>query len=151
MPVASTSTGRRCDATLGIPPSVNARDDAEPLRRASTISPSTARHRSDGSGPTHTHDVAPAACPAIELDRRPRDLARHAVDEVHRGARLLEVHEVGEVDAPERALRLELLRQHGDRAAARHPGVDPARQRDHQHRIAQLRERVDLDAIASQP
>src|SRR5207244_4341142 len=82
-------------------------------------------------------------------DLRPRDLTRDTIDQMDRGTRLLEVHEVGEVDARERARRLALLLQDRDAAAPGEPGVDPARERDDEHRFAQLRERVDLDHLSN--
>ena len=45
--------------------------------------------------------------------------------------------------------RVELFLQERDAAAAGETGVDPARQRDDQHRVAQLRQRVDLDHRAT--
>ena len=118
VPVASTFTGRRCDATLGMPPSGERLRSRRADSARSTISPSTARHRSDGSGPAHTTTSRPSR-PALDRDLRPRDLPRHAVDEVDGGAGLLEVHEIGEVDAREGADRFDLLLEHRDAAAAR--------------------------------
>ena len=114
--VLMTWTGRRCDAMLGMPPRVNAR--ATPSRvAASTISPSDRAPPQRRLGPAAQHDVATGP-PGDEVDRRPRDLARDAVDEPHGRTRLLEVHEVGEVDGREPCDR--------PRAARRGPPSPPA-------------------------
>ena len=130
-----------------MPPTRERLGDAE-LQGTSTSSPSTARHRSDGSGPEHSTTSRPSVAGA-QRDLGPVDLARHAVDQVHGRARLLQVHEVGEVDATERRGGVELLLQERHAAAAGEPGVDPTRQRDDQHRVAELRQRVDLDHRAT--
>ena len=52
---------------LGIPPTVNARDTPS-VRAAATISPSTARHRKDGSGPLQRTTSRPARPATKSID-----------------------------------------------------------------------------------
>ena len=60
---------------------------------------------------------------------------------------LLEIDEIRQVDPPETGRRIELLAQDGSGAGARQTGVDPARQRDDEHRIAQIRPSIDVQHI----
>ena len=70
----------------------------QPLPRTRPSSAVTSRQRTDGSGPaTMTH--VPAGDAGDQLDRRPVDPAGHAVDEAHRRPGLLQVQQLGEVDA----------------------------------------------------
>ncbi len=57
---------------------------------------------------------------------------------------LLEVDEVREIDPAETSRRFELLAQDRGRARPGEAGVDPTRQRDDEHRIAQIRPSIDL-------
>ena len=95
-------------------------------------------------GPAAEHDVATGP-PGDEVDRRPHDLACDAAREPHGRTRLLEVHEVGEVDGREPATGLDLLGEDRHRPLTRHARVDPSRQRDHEDRVAQRRPVVDVE------
>ena len=127
--------GRRCDTTDGIPPSPNA-----------CVTPSCWSETDevgDEAGPTQRrlgpdrHDHVATRSPGGELDSGPFDRARRAVDQADGGARLLKVDDVADVVGAEHAPTVELRREHrgGERAGVAR--VDPARQRDHEHRVAE--------------
>ena len=113
-----------------------------------TSSSLNARHRIDGSGPRQSTTSRPAR-PATNSIDGPADLARRAVDEVDGRTCLLEVDELGEIDPAETRRRFELLAQDRGRAGAGEAGVDPARERDDEHRVAQFGPPIDLQHITT--
>ena len=72
----------------------------------------------------------------LELELRPLDPPLHAHVEVDSGAGLLQVHDLGEVHTAEAPDGREVVAEHRDGADAGEAGVDPARERDDQNRVA---------------
>jgi F420-dependent oxidoreductase-like protein len=92
----------------------------------------------------HDHNVA-AEVPGHEIDLRPVDDAIAVVRKARDRPRLLQVHQVGEVERAEDVRVGELIAQDLHRAGSRHPGVDPTRERDHERGFVHLGPMLDLD------
>ena len=122
-------TGRVCGTSASSAPSVTT--ICTPSASASsTIAAQKVRQRNDGSGALQQHEVARRARHArlVELDLRPDDLARAALDERDLRARGLEVEELLGVDARE-ARRAERRAEKLQRRGGGVAGVVPARER----------------------
>ena len=63
---------------------------------------------------------------------------------MHARASLLEVDELGEIDASEWANRIELLAQHRNHASSGESGVNPARECDDEDRITEIGPPIDV-------
>ena len=141
--VASTGTARRCDTSAGIPATVNASRTPSRQRdvddRGRHLRPSKRWLRTGND-----HEVA-SKVSRDEIDLRPVDDAIAVVGEARDGPRLLQVHEVGEIERAEQVGIGKLIAQHLNGPGAGKPGVDPTRKRDHECRVVQLRPTVDLD------
>ncbi len=107
--------------------------------RARHLRPSQRRFRTGND-----HDVTSEVA-RDEIDLGPVDDAIAVVGKARDGPRLLEIHEVGEIEYAERVGIGKLIAQNLDRPGTRQPRVDPARKRNHERRVVQLRPAVDLD------
>ena len=94
-------------------------------------------------GPPDDDEIAPEST-RPQLDLGPFDRAHPAVDEMDRGAHLLEVEEVGEIDRAEALGAVHLVDERVDGPPARDPGVDPAAERIDEHGIGRIRPALHL-------